>query len=177
MRGIRLLVRRILIAVAVVFAVFAVWAVYAAFSTPPVGPQGEVISPDETAYITQIINSGVRMINRVRAAEKDGVYRRDAHAKTHACVAATFSVAPEIDSRLRQGVFREPHTYKAWVRFSSGNEALRSDWSPDARGMAIKLLGVDGPKLLEGEEGERTQDFLMINNPTFFIRNVEQYAQ
>jgi Catalase len=30
--------------------------------------------------------------------------------------------------------------------------------------------------MLEGEQQEHTQDFLMINNPVFFIRDVEEYA-
>jgi hypothetical protein len=44
--------------------------------------------------------------------------------------------------------------------------------------MAVKLVGVLGPKLLgdapEAETG--TQDFVMINHPVFFIRNVADYV-
>jgi hypothetical protein len=43
--------------------------------------------------------------------------------------------------------------------------------------MAIKVLGVPGKKLLEGEEDEQTQDFLMIDNPVFFIRDVAEYSR
>src|SRR5262249_15554434 len=50
-------------------------------------------------------------------------------------------------------------------------------WRPDAHGMAIKVLGVPGMKLLPGEQNAHTQDFLMIDNPTFFIQNVDEYAK
>lgn len=159
-----------------VAAVILTWTLYKSYKGPPRGAMGEVIDPDEPAYIAQIVDNGIRMITAVRQQQGDGVYRRDAHAKTHACVAASFTARPGLDPAMRVGLFADSNPHKAWIRFSSGNEHLRSDWLPDARGMAIKILGVPGKKLLEGEENETTQDFLMINNPTFFIRNVEDYA-
>jgi hypothetical protein len=36
--------------------------------------------------------------------------------------------------------------------------------------MAIKLLGVEGEKLLESEKDAKTQDFIMISFPGFFVR-------
>lgn len=159
------------------FAVLLVAGVYKSYASPPVGPQGVVMSPDETAYTSRIIDSGIRMLAGVREQVGDGLYRRDAHAKGHACLVADFTVKKGLDPKLSQGVFAEPKTYKAWVRYSSGSEQLRSDWLPDARGMAIKLLGVPGKKLLEGEQDARTQDFLMINNPAFFIQDVKKYAE
>ena len=40
--------------------------------------------------------------------------------------------------------------------------------------MAVKLYNVPGPRLMPGD-GERTQDFLMINQPVFAFANVEDY--
>lgn len=162
----------VLMALGILFAE----TLYRAYADPPRGAMGEVIPPDESAYTSRIIDSGIRMLSEVRTRVGDGLYRRDAHAKTHACLIGNFTVNETLDADVRRGVFAEPKTYKAWVRFSSGNQDLRSDWSPDARGMAIKLLGVPGQKLLEGEQSARTQDFLMIDNPAFFIPNVEEYA-
>jgi catalase len=154
---------------------FAAWALHAMYSDPPLGPQGESVPPDEATYSAQIIASGISMLNTVREKQPDHVYRRDAHARTHGCALATFTVNP-VEERWKQGLFATPKEYKAWVRFSSGSTDVQSSWKPDARGMAIKVLGVPGRKLLEGEENETTQDFLMINNPEFFIANVEEYA-
>lgn len=158
------------------FGILLAEILHKAYANPPRGPMGEVVPPDESAYTSRIVDSGIRMLSEVRTRVGDGLYRRDAHAKTHACLLGNFTVRKGLDSDVRQGVFAEQKTYKAWVRFSSGNQDLQSDWLPDARGMAIKLLGVPGEKLLEGEQSARTQDFLMIDNPAFFIPNVEEYA-
>jgi hypothetical protein len=54
---------------------------------------------------------------------------------------------------------------------------MSDDTKPDARGMAIKLMGVRGTKLLTNKEEPETQDFVMINYHTFFLRNVEEYEE
>jgi hypothetical protein len=43
----------------------------------------------------------------------------------------------------------------------------------DGRGMAIKLMGVTGAKLIPDEKF--TQDFVMINHPVFFSKDVADY--
>jgi hypothetical protein len=100
---------------------------------------------------------------------------RDAHAKDNGLVKAIFRVDSDLDPELRQGIFVPGREYKAWIRFSNGNSEPRSDRSPDARGMAIKLMDVKGPKLLDDER--ETQDFIMINSPTFFVDDLERYKE
>ncbi len=74
---------------------------------------------------------------------------RDAHAKDNGCVRATFCVDRDLKSELRIGVFKYPgREYQAWIRFSNGNSEQKNSRFPDARGMAIKLMGVEGQKLL-----------------------------
>ncbi len=104
------------------------------------------------------------------------VYRRDVHIKTHGCVKATFTVQ-ELEGRFRWGVFAEPGSYKAWVRYSNGDYQLHPDKARDARGMAIKLLGVEGEKLLEWQKDATTQDFVMMNSKNYFIRFLEDYVE
>jgi catalase len=106
-------------------------------------------------------------------------YRRDVHSKTHGCIKATFTVLDNLDSRLRYGLFANPGHYQAWIRFSSGNEYPQPDSTKDARGMAIKVMGVKGPKLLQ-EDGlppADTQDFPLMNATQFFIRNIREYNE
>lgn len=159
-----------------IFAALILWLIYQSVAVPPAGPIGELIPLDESAYASQIVDAGIRMLTATRQEAGDKVYRRDAHAKTHGCVLADFSVHGNSALTAPAGIFATPHTYKAWIRYSSGSTSLQSDWSLDARGMAIKLLNVPGIKILEGEQQAQTQDFLMINNPVFFIRDVEEYA-
>lgn len=111
--------------------------------------------------------------------------RRGVHAKGHGCVTATFEVLPDVALNLRQGVFSTPgKKYSALVRFSNADPSLiKPDTKPagggnplehGSRGMAIKLLGVEG-KMLGNVHGSPTQDFLMVNQPVFAFANVEDY--
>jgi hypothetical protein len=43
--------------------------------------------------------------------------------------------------------------------------------------MAIKVLGVAGPRALDEDGNRDTQDFVMINFPVFAFRNVRQYRK
>ncbi len=102
--------------------------------------------------------------------------RRDAHPKAHGCVRARFTVEDTLPENLAQGVFVPGRSYKAWIRFSNGDsDPERPDVLGDARGMAIKLMGVPGAKLLPEESTDETQDFIMINHPVFFIDDPRDY--
>ncbi|HYP58581.1 MAG TPA: catalase family protein, partial [Beijerinckia sp.] len=101
---------------------------------------------------------------------------RDAHRKAHGCVQASFTVLGGLPPELAQGVFAEPKDYSAIIRYSNGSGASQDDRTGDGRGMAVKVLGVDGPKILTEDPENSTQDFLMINYPVFFVRNALDYV-
>lgn len=101
-----------------------------------------------------------------------GNTRRDAHPKAIGCVKAEFKVEPNLPEELRVGVFKEPRTYPTYIRFSNASTTIQADSRRDIRGMAIKLLGVAGEKLLEDEKDETTQDFLVISTPNFINQNL-----
>ena len=63
------------------------------------------------------------------------------------------------------------------VRFSNGhfNLATSQDYNNDARGMALKLMGIRGKPLERDGINGSTQDFLMANTPVFFVRNMPDY--
>jgi hypothetical protein len=138
---------------------------------------GELVPPNEDAFIAELVSSSTESINASTVNPRPP-YRRDVHAKTHGCVRAEVQTLAQLAPELRQGVFASPgRTYRAWIRYSSGNTDVQSDATKDARGMALKLTGVDGPGLLDLPADAGTQDFVMINSPMFFIRNVEEYAK
>jgi Dyp-type peroxidase family len=99
-------------------------------------------------------------------------YKRDAHPKMHGCVQAVLTVREGLDAHLRQGLFAHPGHYLAWVRFSNAFK-IQHDLEFETRGMAIKLLDVEGPGralgTLEGDADRRTQDFLFATYPAFFL--------
>ncbi len=99
---------------------------------------------------------------------------RDAHPKHHGCVRAEFVIDEDIPQELKVGIFQHPRTFTAAIRFS--NNKVLDDTKKDVRGMAIKLLGVEGEKILEQQKYEKTQDLLLINHPVFFIKNVQDYV-
>jgi hypothetical protein len=104
-----------------------------------------------------------------------GIMRRDAHPKMHGVVKAEFTVLPNLPANLRVGVFAEPRTYQAWIRFSNQNGTIQADSARDIRGMAIKLMGVPGTKLLEHEQDAATQDFIVISTNVFVTKDVQEF--
>ena len=157
------------------------WLIAAALAVSACGedpqPVAEQVDPGEMYYVPSIIASARKLVDDVQK-ESGPTYRRDAHAKAHGCLVARFAVRDDLPEELRTGVFVPGREYRAWIRFSNGNAELRPDHTKDARGMAIKLMGVGGEKLLPSPPGGpplETQDFLMINHPVFFNRNVEEY--
>ncbi|MGH8548597.1 MAG: catalase family protein [Burkholderiales bacterium] len=91
--------------------------------------------------------------------------RRGQHAKHHGCVEAEIVVRGDIPRKFQVGLFKEAKSYKAKVRFSNGGQ--RDDTQPDAHGMAIKVLGVKGPRALEKDSSEE-QDFVLVDSEVFF---------
>ena len=102
---------------------------------------------------------------------------RGQHAKATGCVRAAFTIRDDVPGDLRHGVFREPNkTFQAIVRFSNSQEMSEDDREGAARGMAIKLLDVEGPPAVPGN-GDRCQDFLMVNHPVFPFATPAEYVE
>lgn len=138
---------------------------------------GEAAWPDEAA-LTERIADAIRASIADRYPPDHRPARRDAHPKAHGCVRAEFRVETGLPESLAHGVFLPGAAYRAWIRFSNGNgDAARPDIRGDARGMAIKLTGVAGEKLLASEHDATTQDFILISNPTFFADDPARYAK
>mgnify|MGYP005994012585 CR=1 FL=1 len=120
----------------------------------------------------EIVESVRKLVARYRTPE----YQRDAHAKPHGCVRAEFEVF-HMDSTYNYGLFSKPGRYEAWIRFSNGSVPIINDPSKDARGMAIKVMNVDGEQLLPEKLAGKTQDFVMISSPNFFVRTIAGYRE
>ncbi len=134
--------------------------------TPNLALGEEFVPPGEAAAVAEI----ERMIRaQVEQDYPPGVRpaRRDQHPKSHGCVRAEFIVESDVPERFRYGLFKNPGTYAAWIRFSSSSSQIRPDLIRDAHGMAIKLVGVAGRKILPQEAEATTHDFVLANNPFF----------
>jgi Catalase len=134
---------------------------------------GERLYPSEMPIAEDL---SVIIEETIRKQYDAGSARRDAHPKAHGCVKAEFHVLEHLPDALEKGMFVPGNTYRAWIRFSNGsNDPTRADIKRDARGMAIKVLGVPGKKLLEDQDQAMTQDFIMINHPVFFATDPARY--
>jgi hypothetical protein len=133
----------------------------------------ERIQPNEEADIQAIIDAFNAQMRRLW---NPGYFERGGNTKTHGLVRAEFVVRDDVPEHLRRGIFATPKTYKAWVRYSGPGPL----WQPDIEdigfmSMAIKLIGVDGPKLLDDER--YTQDLFGTSAPTFVTPDIRRNAK
>ncbi len=129
--------------------------------------------PDEEELVRRIVGAMESANRQVAAKHRYGL--RDAHAKSHGILAGELRIEPDLPEHLAQGLFAAPRSYPVIVRFSTSPGDLRSDRVPAPRGMAIKVIGVDGPRAIE--DGATTQDFLLVNHPTLPFGTVGAYAE
>ena len=97
-----------------------------------------------------------------------GYAHRAVHAKAHGYLKARFEVLPDLPAELAQGLFVSPSVYAAILRFSTTPGDLLDDGVSVPRGVALKVLGVPGERLL-GSEGDTTQNYVLGNSPAFQV--------
>lgn len=101
---------------------------------------------------------------------------RALHAKAHGGLRATLTIADGLPDHARHGLFATAQRYDAYVRFSNGSGRRQSDREDDVRGIAIKVVGVPGKKLIPGLEDAVTQDFLLIQSPSLAFASPEEFV-
>jgi hypothetical protein len=100
---------------------------------------------------------------------------RAGNTKTYGVVRAEFIVRADLPERLRHGLFHNPGTYPAWVRFAGpGPFAPANIDDNGVLSIGVKVMGVAGSKLLDEEH---TQDFTGISAPTFTTPDVVENAK
>lgn len=133
----------------------------------------EAIAPDEAERFERLAER-LRDLQRARGRKRPPV-GRGLHTKANVGLEAEFRVLPDLPATVRAGVFARPAAYRAYVRFSNGMGVRQADARPDVRGVAVKVVGVGGRKLLPGLEDAKTQDFLLIRTPATPFRDAEEF--
>ena len=105
----------------------------------------------------------------------NGGIARALHAKQNLGVEAELVINADVPADAKHGMFAAPKRYRAVARFSNGAPTKQSDRTPDVRGLAIKVFGVDGTKVIPGMENETTQDFLAIRTSALPISNAAEF--
>ena len=122
----------------------------------------EYSQPNEEAMFKEMGEIVEKLMIRTRSP-----VQRQQHAKHHGCVRATFEVEQNLPDELRIGLFKDVTSYPAWVRFSNASQHIDTIGNP--HGFAVKLMGVKGAKALSEGYDHETQDFLMVDYPTFIV--------
>ncbi|KGK42113.1 catalase [Nitrincola sp. A-D6] len=137
-------------------------------------PSVETIGDDES----QIVNDILAMMAASQRASMDRHRHahRDAHSKSHAVLKARLTVRENLPAHLAQGIFSQPCSYEVMVRLSSAPGDIHSDKVPAPRGFAIKVIGVEGERLIPELDG-RNQDLLMVNFPVIAFGTVAKYKK
>jgi hypothetical protein len=128
----------------------------------------EVIPADEAVRFEAYARELTEL--QKKRAEKRGSIARALHVKQHVGLVADFAVKGG-----GPGLFAEAKSYPAYIRLSNGSASVQSDKAPDQRGFAVKLVGVDGKKIIPGLEDKKTQDFLFITSPALPVKNADEF--
>ena len=133
----------------------------------------ETIQQGEAETVEQIAATLLDIAKRVGERQRHTV--RAVHAKSNGLVKAEVTVPADLQEELRQGLFAKPASYGGVMRFSSEPGDVLSDHISTPRGLAIKIIGVEG-EMLPNHAGEVTQD-LICNNGSTFAPNVDVFLK
>lgn len=139
----------------------------------PYEPAYEVPEEGEADIIAGLIES----LHHIAATvDKDtGHAHRGVHAKSHGILRGELRVLQGIPPEYAQGLFSNGGL--AWpvvMRLSTTPGDLLDDKVSTPRGLAVKVIGVPGERLPDGE-GDVTQDFVMVNSPTFLAPTAKKF--
>jgi hypothetical protein len=138
--------------------------------TEPSKDWKEVIPADEDARFERHAAQLAQLQALSAAGAAPG---RALHHKGHGGFEASLEVLGDLPAHARHGLFAKPARYDALVRFSNGASRVQKDDAGDVRGIAVKVLGVDGPKVLGTA---RTQDFLAILSSATPFRTADEFV-
>jgi len=148
--------------------------------TPPnfvrYSPEIETIDPKIDELTPKIIDFWEKTVRASPKTEGTGRAVRGAHAKTIGVVKAEVEIFDDVPAAYAQGIYAKPGRHGAVIRFSSSSNHL----GPDAilgpvLGFAIKIFGVDGPKLVDDEPNSATFDLVLKNCPIFVANTAKHY--
>ena len=136
-------------------------------STNFTGIAEEIVAPDEAAVTSEFI-AFLKAASIRRAPH--GPLRRFNQGRAAGCVEAEFTVNEGLAAALRIGVFAQPRTYRALIRFASASSA--TDRERDVRGMSIALWDVPGGNLTPGQT---RQDFVLNSHPVMMVPDARAF--
>lgn len=110
----------------------------------------------------------------VKTFQDSGHAIRSVHAKTHGLLLGELTVIDGLPAAYAQGLFARPGSYPVVLRLSTTPGDILSDDVSTPRGMSIKVVGVQGPRVADSED-DLTQDFVLVNGPVFSAPNAKKF--
>src|SRR5262245_39280642 len=101
---------------------------------------------------------------------------RPVFLRLHGVAHGRFIVDANLPEHLQVGVFAQAKEYPIWVRFSSDLQPGVPDLNGTC-GIAIKLFGVRGDKLLVPDQHATTHDFVLQNHDVFFVDTAKDMCE
>jgi hypothetical protein len=142
---------------------------------PPLRFEPSFETPEEDEETTRAeLTEAMRGIQEKTFAN-GGRPLRAVHAKSHGVLLGTLHVRAGLPSELAQGLFAHAASYDVVMRVSTNPGDLLDDAVSVPRGLAIKVIGVQGERL-PGSEGDVTQDFLFVNGPAFLKKDGKSFV-
>ena len=129
----------------------------------------EVVAADEADITAQFV---AFLKTATEKRYPSGVRQRFNQARATACVEAEFTVPDRLAPEHRVGLFASPRTYRASIRFA--NATSSTDREPDVRGMALRVLGVNGAHLTPGVAH---QDFILNSHPVMMVPGTREFLE
>ena len=137
-------------------------------------PAVEAAEPDE-AQTFQELSQVMQHITRTMADRYRHAYR-PVHAKSHGMVKANLEVLSGLPPELAQGIFATPANYEVLMRFSTNPGDLLADNVSSPRGLALRVLGVQG-EMLPPNNGCTSQDFVCVNADVFGAPSPKEFLK
>lgn len=139
----------------------------------PYWPGVEKPAPDEAETLDGIM-AQMRKISET-VLKDSGHAERSVHAKSHGLLRGELRVLDGLPPELRQGVFAEPRDYPVVMRFSTNPGDILDDSISVPRGLALKIVGVEGARL-PGSDAP-TQDLVMADAPAFTAPDAKAFLK
>ncbi|MGZ5553668.1 MAG: catalase family protein [Chthoniobacterales bacterium] len=128
--------------------------------------------PNEEEYLDSIINAFTQQMQKLW---KPGGMERGGNTKTHGICRGEFIVHDNLPLQFRHGIYAQPQTFRAWVRFSGPGPYITPDIDDVGfMSISIKLMGVPGPKLMDEEKN--TLDMFGVSTQTFVTDDTKSNA-
>ena len=131
----------------------------------------ETVKPDEAEIVQQLCTTFQTILETTAADYGHAV--RSVHAKAHGILEGVLTVVDGLPPELAQGLFAKPGQHRIYMRLSTNAGDILPDAISLPRGLALKVLDVEGERLPDAEG--TTQDFVMVNGKVFQAKTTGQF--